>query len=133
MQARLGIGNFLIKAGISRLEEIRDAEGKLEDIFIRVDRQKVLSEGKRVMGQLLIELQVRKSTADGAGAKEYYSDLTTPIAGWDGDIRDIVIDRKLPRKIFVQPNTVLVDGEVQLKEYPLTSAGAIESFIDRNL
>jgi dipeptidyl-peptidase-3 len=27
----------------------------------------------------------------------------------------------------------LVNGEIQLKEYPLTPAGAIESFIERNL
>lgn len=38
-----------------------------------------------------------------------------------------------PRKIFVQPNTVLVDQEVQLKEYPLTPAGVIESFIERGI
>lgn len=38
-----------------------------------------------------------------------------------------------PRKIFVQPNTFVVDGEVKLKEYPLTNAGVIESFIERKL
>lgn len=36
-----------------------------------------------------------------------------------------------PRKIFVQPNTFVVDGKVQLKEYPLTGAGVIQSFIER--
>ncbi|KAJ7582725.1 aflatoxin-detoxifizyme [Mycena floridula] len=133
MQARLGICNFLIKAGIAQLEEIRDTDGKLKDLFIRVDREKVLSEGKKCMGELLCELQIRKSVADGAGAKQFYTELTTPIAEWTGDIRDMVIDRKAPRKIFVQPNTVLVEGEVQLKEYPLTSVGVIESFIDRKL
>lgn len=133
MQARLGISNYIIKAGIARLEEIRDADGKLQDIHIRVDRDKVLSQGKDIMGKLLVELQVRKSTADGAGAKTFYTELTTPLTGWDGEIRDMVIAKKLPRKIFVQPNTVIVDGEVELKEYPLTPAGVIESFIDRNL
>jgi len=38
-----------------------------------------------------------------------------------------------PRKIFVQPNTQIVEGEVQLKEYPLTSTGVIQSFVDRKL
>lgn len=38
-----------------------------------------------------------------------------------------------PRKIFVQPNTFIVDGEVVLKEYPLTPAGVIESFVERQL
>lgn len=38
-----------------------------------------------------------------------------------------------PRKIFVQPNTFIDNGEVVLKEYPLTPAGVIESFIERRL
>jgi len=38
-----------------------------------------------------------------------------------------------PRKIFVQPNTFVVDGEVELRDYPLKPAGVIESFIERQL
>ncbi|KAK0497634.1 aflatoxin-detoxifizyme [Armillaria luteobubalina] len=133
MQARMGITQYLIRAGIARLELIKDASGELENIYVRVDRDKVLSKGKEVVGQLLIELQVRKSTADAAGSRAFYKTLTEPIPGWEGKIRDIVLKKKLPRKIFVQPNTFVVDGEVQLKEYPLTAAGVIESFIERRL
>jgi dipeptidyl-peptidase III len=43
----------------------------------------------------LIELQVRKSTADGAGAREFYNKLTTPIEGWEGEIRDVVLKKKM--------------------------------------
>ncbi|KAK0433619.1 aflatoxin-detoxifizyme [Armillaria borealis] len=133
MQARMGITQYLIRAGIARLDLIKDASGELENVYVRVDRDKVLSKGKEVVGQLLIELQVRKSTADGAGSRDFYKTLTEPIPGWEGKIRDIVLKKKLPRKIFVQPNTLVVDGEVQLKEYPLTAAGVIESFIERRL
>ena len=38
-----------------------------------------------------------------------------------------------PRKIFVQPNTFVVNDKVELKEYPLTPAGVIESFLERKL
>lgn len=38
-----------------------------------------------------------------------------------------------PRKIFVQPNLVLADGNVQLKEYELSAAGAIQSFVEREI
>ncbi|TFK42589.1 aflatoxin-detoxifizyme [Crucibulum laeve] len=131
MQARLGITQHLINSGIARLEEVRDAGGKLTNLYVRVDRSLVLAKGKDVVGKLLIDLQVRKSTADGAGSREFYTNLTKPITGWEGEIRDIVLQKKLPRKIFVQPNTFVVDGEVQLKEYPLTCAGVIESFIER--
>ncbi|EEC00108.1 hypothetical protein MPER_00006, partial [Moniliophthora perniciosa FA553] len=98
-----------------------------------VDREGVLKKGKEVSGKLLIELQVRKSTADGAGAREFYAQLTKPMTGWEGEIRDLVLKKKQPRKIFMQPNTFMVDDEVQLKEYPLTAAGIIESFIERGL
>ena len=61
----------------------------------QVDRQKVLSHGREAAGKLLIDLQVRKSTADGAGARAFYTELTTPLPGWEGEIRDIVLKKKL--------------------------------------
>ncbi|KZS89914.1 aflatoxin-detoxifizyme [Sistotremastrum niveocremeum HHB9708] len=139
MQARLGITQFLIKSGIASLEEVRSADGTLENVFVSVDREKVLSQGKDVAGKLLVELQVRKSTADGAGAREFYTALTDPLPGWVPEIRDIVLKKKQathylfpkPRKLFVQPNTTVVNGKVQLKEYPLTAEGVIQSFVER--
>jgi len=133
MQARLGITQHLIHSGIARLEEIRDAGGKLENLYVRVDRALVLSKGREAAGKLLIELQVRKSTADAIGAREFYTKLTKPISGWEGEIRNMVLQKKLPRKLFVQPNTILENDKILLKEYPLTPAGVIESFIERNL
>ncbi|KAI0638610.1 aflatoxin-detoxifizyme [Trametes polyzona] len=133
MQARLGITQHLIKSGIARLEEVRAADGTLENAYVRVDREKVLKEGRDVAGRLLVELQVRKSTADGPGARAFYTELTTPFPGWEGEIRDLVLRKKLPRKIFVQPNTFVENDEVVLKEYPLSPAGVIQSFIERKL
>lgn len=122
--------------------------------FCQVDRKKVLSRGKEVIGKLLIDLQVRKSTADGAGARQFYTQLTTPLPGWDKDIRDVVLKKKTvgdlvsqflrsiekpiissvqPRKLFVQPNTLIQENEVVLKDYPLTPAGVIQSFIERRV
>ncbi|TDL27464.1 dipeptidyl-peptidase III [Rickenella mellea] len=133
MQARLGITQHLIREGIAHLEEVRGGDAQLENLYIRVDRAKVLDHGRAVIGKLLVDLQVRKSTADGAGAKMFYTDLTTPLPRWDGEIRDLVLKKKLPRKAFVQPNTFIVDDQVVFKEYPLTTAGVIESFIERKL
>jgi len=133
MQARLGITQHLIKGGISRLEEVRGADGVLEDVFIRVDRGKALSHGKEVVGKLLVDLQVRKSTADGPGARQFYTHLTDPLSGWDKEIRNVVLKKKTPRKLFVQPNTFVQGGEVILRDYPLTPAGVIQSFIERKV
>ncbi len=57
----------------------------------------MLSKGREAAGKLLIELQVRKSTADAAGSREYYTNLTKPLAGWEGEIRDLVLRKKLVR------------------------------------
>lgn len=56
-----------------------------------------------MVGQLLKELQIRKSTADGAGSREFYTNLTKPIAGWEGEIRDIVLKKKLVRLLAWSP------------------------------
>ncbi|KAG1731884.1 peptidase family M49-domain-containing protein [Suillus lakei] len=133
MQARLGITQHMIKEGLVTLEEVRSADNSLENLYIRLDRQKCLARGQDVAGKLLIDLQVRKSTADGAGARDFYTKLTTPLPGWDGEIRDIVLKKKQPRKMMMQPNTFVVNGQVELKEYPLTPAGMIESYIERRL
>lgn len=66
-------------------------------LFRQVDRSLVLSRGREAVGKLLIELQVRKSTADAIGSREFYTNLTKPIAGWEGEIRNLVLKKKLVR------------------------------------
>ena len=68
--------------------------GRVYLSYHQVDREKVLSNGKEVVGKLLVDLQVRKSTADGPGARQFYTQLTTPLPGWDKDIRDVVLKKK---------------------------------------
>lgn len=63
-----------------------------------MNRAKVLSDGQSVAGKLLVELQVRRSVADGAGARKFYTDLTTPLPGWDAQIREIVLAKRQVRK-----------------------------------
>jgi len=72
----------------------------------------VLSQGKEVVGRLLVDLQVRKSTADGAGARQFYTQLTTPLPGWDKDIRDIVLKKKVVRGLLVTPSMMLYVASV---------------------
>lgn len=68
----------------------------------KVDREKVLSHGKEVVGKLLVELQVRKSTADGPGARQFYTQLTTPLPGWDENIRNVVLKKKMVSYLVTQ-------------------------------
>ncbi|GAA5840612.1 hypothetical protein JCM5353_002086 [Sporobolomyces roseus] len=134
MEARLGITNWLIQEKLASIEFVRSSSGELTDAFARVDRQAVLSRSKEVMGRLLLEIQTRKSTGDRAGAEAFYKKLTKPSQEWIEELRPLVLAKKLPRKIFVQPNTLVNEqGEVELKEYPVTVEGVIESFVERGL
>jgi dipeptidyl-peptidase-3 len=49
------------------------------------------------MGELLMQLQVRKSTADAEGAKTFYEALTKPRAEWIGELRELVLFKKQVR------------------------------------
>lgn len=133
MQARLGITKFMVQGGLVEIKTVRDANGNPENAYVKLDRQNVLQNGSKVMGELLCELQIRRSVADGAGARAFYTDLTTPPKEWVTDLRDIVLKKKQPRKIMLQANTIVVNGKVELKEHPLTPAGVIESLIERKL
>jgi dipeptidyl-peptidase-3 len=46
------------------------------------------------MGKLLLDLQVRKSTADSNGARDFYIDLTNPPSGWTGELRELALKKK---------------------------------------
>ncbi|GAA5829744.1 hypothetical protein JCM3766R1_001288 [Sporobolomyces carnicolor] len=136
MRARLGITNWLIEHGIASVEFVRDeTTGALVDAFARVDRKACLERSKEVMGRLLLEIQTRKSTGDRRGAEQFFEKLTKPSDEWVKELRPLVLSKKLPRKIFVQPNTRLVeDGkDVELIEYPVTVEGVIQSFVERAL
>ncbi|GAA5989450.1 hypothetical protein JCM10908_000478 [Rhodotorula pacifica] len=135
MEARLGITNWMLDHGLGKVKYVESEKGELVDAFVRLDRQAVLDKGKDVMGKLLVELQVRKSTGDGAGATEFYKKLTKPKDDWVSKLRPLVLAKKLPRKVFVQPNTRVdaQSGEVELVEYPTTVEGVIQSFVERAL
>jgi dipeptidyl-peptidase-3 len=46
----LGITNWLIEHQLVSVEEVKDADGKIVNAYVRVDRERVLKEGKAVMG-----------------------------------------------------------------------------------
>jgi dipeptidyl-peptidase-3 len=48
-------------------------------------------------------------------------------------LRDLVLKNKIPRKVFVQGNTVLEGDEVILKEYEPSLEGIIQSFVERGV
>lgn len=70
-----------------------------------------------------------------AGTK-FYVDMTTVDKDfWGSKVRDIVMKKKQPRKVFVQANTTLdeASGKVSIRHYEPSLVGMVESWADRNL
>lgn len=81
------------------------------------------------------KLQVYKATADAVAGGKFYNDATAV----DGEkwlrLRDLVIAKKQPRKIFVQLKTSLSTDskQVLIKEYEPTLEGLISYYQDMDV
>ena len=132
MQARYGILKTFLTAG-EGFTTLQYAKEDLSDLVVKVDRSKILSVGRPAVEKLLQKLHIYKCTADVDAGREMYEDLTVVDEFWGKKVREEVLRRKTPRKVFVQANTFEVDGKVILKEYEPTLEGMIQSFAERDI
>lgn len=82
------------------------------------------------------KIHIYKSTADVDVATKFYNDMTfVEPEFWGKQIRNAVLAKKQPRKVFVQANTSLDEstGKVTLKHYEASYNGLIQSWADRKL
>lgn len=134
-QARYVLLRVCLEAGQDFVNVVETEEGK--NLLMTVDRKKISTVGKKAIGDFLLKLHVYKSMGDIESAKEMYDKYSeVPESGthpW-GRWRNIILSRKEPRKIFVQPNT-FIDGfdsnNVVLKNYESSFTGLIQSWIER--
>ncbi|KAL4870643.1 hypothetical protein BDV12DRAFT_184274 [Aspergillus spectabilis] len=131
MQARYSILRTFLDAG-DDFVKLAYTKADLSDLEIQLDRSKILSHGRPAVERYLQKLHVYKSTADVEAGKGLYDDITSVDEWWGTRVRDIVLKNKIPRKVFVQGNTILEGDEVVLKEYEPTLEGIIQSFVERN-
>ena len=84
----------------------------------------------------LQKLHVYKATADVKTGTGFYGGMSNvDLDFWGTKVRNVVLDNKQPRKVFIQANTTLDEatGYVSIKHYDATLLGMIESWSDRNL
>ena len=93
-------------SGLVWIEPSYDSDGNMTDFVIRVDRTKIVSEGRRAIGDFLQHLQVFKSCADFESGSKYFEQFTN-VDETFLKYRAIVMDRKKPRAVFMQPNLEL--------------------------
>lgn len=133
MQARFSILRTFLDAG-DNFVELKSTRDDLIDLEIHLDRSKILTHGRPAVEAYLQKLHVYKSTADVVAGKKLYEDVTDVDHWWADKARPVVLEKKTPRKVFVQANTVLgPDGKVELREYEPTMEGMIRSFAERDI
>jgi dipeptidyl-peptidase III len=132
MQARYSILKCFLSAG-PEFCKLDFKEGDLSNLTVFLDRSKILSHGRPAVEKYLQKLHVYKSTANFDAGKALYDDMTHVDEFYAEKVREVVISKKVPRKIIVQANTFLEADNVVLKDYPATLEGIIQSYAERSL
>ncbi|KAI0176591.1 putative dipeptidylpeptidase III [Pestalotiopsis sp. NC0098] len=132
-QARFSILQCFLQAGddFCKLDYQGD---NVEGLTINLDRSKILTVGRKAVGDYLQKLHVYKSTADVQTGSDFFLGMTeVDPEFWGQKIRGEVLRVKQPRKVFVQANTYLEEstGKVSLKHYDATLEGMIQSWAER--
>lgn len=131
MQARFSIMKCFLNAG-DDFVKFESTKPDYSDLVISLDRSKILTVGKKAVGEYLQKLHIFKTTADYENGSKLYNDMTN-VGPELAKYRDIVMKSKLPRKQFIQANTVIEGDDVVFKSYESSSVGLIESFAQRRV
>ncbi|GMM33141.1 dipeptidyl-peptidase III [Saccharomycopsis crataegensis] len=133
MQARFSILKTFLEAGEDFVKFKYSDKENFSDLRIVLDESKIETVGQPAIGKYLKELHVFKCSADFEGGSKLFLDRSS-VPEDIAKFRDVVLSKKLPRKQFVQPNIILKEGNtLEYKEYPLTSEGMIQSFVEREV
>ena len=124
-QARFVIMQVMLEAGqdFLNIKEVTGEDGK-PDLLICMDRSKIMTIGQPAISKFLLKLQVYKSTGDIKKAKEMYDKYSEVGEPW-ASRRQTVVDRRQPRSILVQGNTVIRDEKLELLQYDSNTEGLV--------
>lgn len=120
-----------------------------EGVRIEIDPERIETEGRAAIGELLVHLCVNKALANAKRGVKYFEDLTM-VSNEFVHQRELIMFHRKPRKQFVQPHTVLLSKEdrkgnaipssgtgdetkeVNLVEFDPSVEGAIEAMVFRH-
>lgn len=119
---------------------LRDGQGCVQILHkpeqaclkVKVDRELVMTHGRRALEDMLLHLHMYRVTADIGACRPYFealSNVEDEHLGW----RATVAKQQVPRMIYVHANTFLEGDKVSLKEYEASQIGIIQSWADRAL
>lgn len=117
-QARFVIYKVLKRNGFVNIKTDNDK------IMIEMDKDRIMTDGKRIIGDFLKDLQIHKSTANFEAASKMYSELSE-LDDEDMRILNIYDKIKKPRPIIVQPT---ITNDLEYVDYEPNAKGVIESF-----
>lgn len=136
MQARYSILQAFLRAPAApngeKFVELAYEQPDFSDLTLKLNASLIQTIGKDSMASYLQKIHVFKCSADYEAAKALYDDMTN-VGEEMAKFRDVVMKKKLPRKQFVQANTIEGENGVEVKEYEGSPLGMIQSFIDRRV
>uniref|UniRef100_A0A1E1W925 Dipeptidyl peptidase 3 n=1 Tax=Pectinophora gossypiella TaxID=13191 RepID=A0A1E1W925_PECGO len=101
-----------------------------KNLLMTLQKDRLATDGKRIIGDFLVKLQTIKATGDVAAGERLFDTYSRVDGAW-ARWRDIVLLHKQPRNIFVQANTKHTGDTVELKRYPASAEGMVASLVDR--
>lgn len=101
-----------------------------DNMEILMDKDKILTEGKKIIGDFINRLQVYKATGNFEDGNKFYQKYST-LDEEDMKMLEVYRKHKKPRSVIVQPSLKLENNSFEYIEYNKTSEGLIRSFIDK--
>ncbi|KAF1961986.1 dipeptidyl peptidase III [Byssothecium circinans] len=127
-QGHFAIFKYLCLEGDGVLLVEHDEENS--ELKVRVESAKLLTHGKKALGDFLLKLHIWRCTADVKSCRELYEKITA-VEGDYEEWRQIFCSKPEPRWKFVQANTFREGDDVKIKVYEESNKGIIQSWAER--